>query len=524
MNIHVRGLLSALACAILLSLGWPPFKLPFLLFFALVPVLYLEDFTSRTRPGLFFPYMYLGLFLWNLATTWWVWYASPGGAIAMLLANTLLMCVPFLLYRAARSILSTDRALMAFACYWLGFEYLHHNWELAYPWLSLGNGFATAPELVQFYEFTGISGGTLWILIVNLLLFRLSYSSGGRNSLLVPLALLLPVLWSQTLLTSSEKNPGVSIEVVVVQPNIDPYEKFNQGQELEQVEKFISLARTKLTAETKLLVFPETAVVEYLNEEYLNQSRSLGLMMTLFKDYPNLKIVSGASTYRFFPDEGSKSATARRSREGYWYDSYNTSLLIGPEGVEDIYHKSRLVPGVERMPYPSLFGFLENFAIDMGGITGSLGMDSEARTFNLKHKPGIAALICYESVFGDYARQFVLKGAELLFVITNDGWWRDTPGYKQHFHYARLRAIESRRQVLRSANTGISCHINEKGEVLHRTNWWEPDVFTVQARLYKDLTFFVRNGDGIGKVASFLAVFLFLSVWVRRKVLRNQTS
>lgn len=524
MSIHWKGLSAALLSAGLLSLGWPPLQLPFLLFFGLIPLLWFEDYTRQHRPGLYFPYLYLGLFLWNLATTWWVWFASPGGAIAMLLANSLLMCLPFLLYRSARNILSTDRALVAFVLYWLGFEYLHHTWELAYPWLSLGNGFATAPRLVQFYEYTGVSGGSLWILLVNVLLFRLTFS-GERIRIALPVAaLLLPLILSLILLPAPEPEAEESTRIVVVQPNIDPYKKFDRGGELGQVRKFIELARTRLDDKTELLVFPETAIVEFMDEDQMQHSASVGMLMDLIREYPDLSIVTGASTYRFFPDESNRSATARQTSEGYWYDSYNTALLINSGGIAETYHKSKLVPGVERMPYPRIFGFLEYFAIDMGGITGSLGMDGEAKSFNQRNTANVAPLICYESVFGDYARQFVQKGAQLVFVITNDGWWRDTPGYKQHMHYARLRAIETRREVIRSANTGISCHINKRGEILHRTKWWEADAFTADAHPSDIQTFFTRNGDGIGKTASFLAVFLILSVWVRSRVLKNETS
>ena len=170
------------------------------------------------------------------------------------------------------------------------------------------------------------------------------------------------------------------------------------------------------------------------------------------------------------------------------------------------------------MPYPRIFGFLEKLSIDMGGVSGSLGQDDSATVFRAGDKPDLAPLICYESVFPGFVGRFVQKGADIILVMTNDGWWRDTDGYKQHMHYARLRAVENRKEVLRSANTGISCHIDQWGQILERTNWWEKDVLKVNVQAHEHSTFFSKHGDYIGRFGSFFGVFLFLGAWVKLKV------
>ena len=124
------------------------------------------------------------------------------------------------------------------------------------------------------------------------------------------------------------------------------------------------------------------------------------------------------------------------------------------------------------MPFASILKPLEKFALDMGGSIGSLGVQEESSVFESSiHDIVVAPVICYESIYGEYVSSYILKGAQLIFIMTNDGWWEDTPGYHQLLAYARLRAIENRRSIARSANTGISCFINQRGDILQRTEW-----------------------------------------------------
>ena len=129
-----------------------------------------------------------------------------------------------------------------------------------------------------------------------------------------------------------------------------------------------------------------------------------------------------------------------------------------------LYHKSKLVVGVENMPFTHLFKPIEKLAINLGGTVGTIGTSKERTVFvRERDHLKVAAVICFESIFGEFCTKFVRNGAQLFFIITNDGWWKDTPGHKQHMAYARLRTIECRRSIARSANTGISAFINQRG-------------------------------------------------------------
>ena len=153
-----------------------------------------------------------------------------------------------------------------------------------------------------------------------------------------------------------------------------------------------------------------------------------------------------------------------------------------------------------------------DLALDLGGTVGTLGTDEDYIVFFSNGKPKTATAICYESTDGRYISQLVARGAELIFIITNDGWWKDTPGHRQHAAFASLRAIENRRPIARSANTGISCFVSPRGESSQQTEYWKEAVIKQTLYPQNEITFYTKYGDYIYRAASFLAIlFLLLS-------------
>ncbi len=501
-----KQFLLILIAPLLLSLGWPPLPTVFVLFLGFVPLLALENIAQRWY-GL---KIYTSLLLWNIGTTWWVWNASPEGCIAMLLANSGLMLLPFVIYRRVKTNFGLTTGLAAWVISWLSMEYLHLNWEIAYPWLNLGNGLATIPQSIQWYEYTGTFGGTLWILVVNALIFSLYLNRNYRKSWVSVSAILIPITISYSISTFSTplKNPQ-GIEIVVVQPNVDPYLKFDSQNFDAEVRDFIKMAETKLTQNTEFILFPETGFTETCEEAYINQTHTYVRLANWLKKYPHLTLISGSNTFRFF-DSTNRSETSRRHYSGQYYDIYNSAIIMNQTGVKDIYRKSKLVPGVEKMPYPKLFTFMEHYAIDLGGISGSLGTDSIPRVFYSKKNIGAAPLICYESIFGEYVSKFVKNGSNLILVLTNDGWWGNTPGHKHHMLYATLRAIENRRDVVRCTNTGTSCLIDKQGKRHGESAWWQPATLSYTIYPSSQLTFYTTYGDYIGRIACWLFSFVFV--------------
>ena len=304
---------------------------------------------------------------------------------------------------------------------------------------------------------------------------------------------------------------------VVVQPNIDPYiEKFNGLSADQQLDKFIDLALTEVDSTTNYLVGPETALIEGIWESKIENATSIIKLKNLINQFPDLQILVGATTYKKYDSKLTNTARSF-SNANLFYDVFNSALYINKSGVE-VYHKSKLVQGVEFMPFAKVLGKLKFLSIDLGGISGSLGTQ-EYRSVFTKDSTRLAPIVCYESIYGEYVSEFVRNGANILAIITNDGWWKDTPGYLQHLDYARLRAVETRRSIVRSANTGVSAFIDPLGNLTDQTKWNEQTVISREMAVVTGNTFYVQYGDYIGRLASFLSAFFicFLIANKRKK-------
>jgi apolipoprotein N-acyltransferase len=514
-----------LCSALMLTLSWQPSGFFILVFGGFVPLLYLEE-KLRNRTGFFFLLLFLSLLLWNIGVTYWVCNASAVGGVAAFLINTLLMCLPFMLMHRMMHKAGPSKAYTFFIAAWLAFEYLHLNWEISWPWLTLGNVFSTAPDIVQWYEYTGALGGSFWVLLVNIKMFRYLKSlperskpmrfSKGFN--LAFFYLLVPTLLSWHVL-ADYKQKGKPMRVMVVQPNIDPYtDKFEGMSPEEQVGKMLQLAEANMDSSVQLICFPETALLGGLDEDHLAFNTVIRQVRDFLEKHPQVQILSGADTYSFYKSGETLSETARRYNDMFYYDAYNSAIFFNQTDRISIYHKSKLVPGVERMPYPALFKFLENLTLELGGTSGSLGRDNGAKVFDMGRGNLLAPVICYESVYGEYVGSYVKKGAGLICVVTNDGWWGNTPGYQQHFNYAKLRAIEMRKYIARAANTGISGFIDDKGQTISSSSWWVPDALKADLYIMQSQTFYATYGDYIG-VIGVLIFILNLPLLFRKRIL-----
>lgn len=522
-NKHLYYFLCCLTSAILLIISWQPFSFFIAGFAGFVPLLFLEKKIreQKDHAGIFYFYVSLSLFLWNAGTTYWIWNATAFGAIAAFMINMLMMSLPVLVYHRMQKRLDSKHAEWVFIFCWLGFEYWHLNWDLSWPWLVLGNMFSTVPSIVQWYEYTGYFGGSLWILYFNVLLFRYLRNFKERSRFLnfskafnlLFFGLFAPVFFSYYTADKFHES-NHTINVVVVQPNIDPYtDKFGGMPPIEQTAKMLNIAEKLVDSTTQLVVFPETAVVGSLNESHLEMNESIQMIKKFINDHPGIVVLTGADTYKFYEDPNTRSATARKYEGNEYYDSYNTALLIDASPKIQVYHKSKLVPGVEKMPFPKVFGFLEKLAVNLGGTSGSLGHEDEPVVFNLPHLDKVGPVICYESIYGEYLGEYAARGADLICIVTNDGWWGKTPGVMQHFDYARLRAIETRKYVARSANTGISGFIDAKGNVIEKTGWWKEAAIKATLKLNFGITTYVKYGDYIGKIAAILSIMNVILYW-----------
>jgi len=524
-------LLSALS-GILLAIGFPTSPLTPVMFIGFVPLLIVEQLISDSRAGpnkkQVFGYSYNAFVIWNILTTFWVGNTAYVGGVVAILVNALFMSVPIILFHQTKKYLDRNLAYTAFIANWLAWEYLHLNWEISWPWLTLGNSFAQYPSWVQWYEFTGVFGGSLWILLLNVIFYRGLIAKSGKEIIwdkptLVKggLLILLPILFSFGRYYTYEE-VGKEVEVVVVQPNYEPhYEKFVVSRK-QQLERFIELSESALTANTAYLVFPETSLGMFKNRQ-IGKEPYTRTLRDMVNKYPKLNLVTGLITNREYKEGEAHSPAVRTyvdSRRGdtiYW-ELYNSAVQISSDSEEiPIYFKSKQVPGAEMMPYPQLFFFLKPLADKLGGSLSGHGKQKLRSAF--KSASGkVAPVICYESVYGEYTTGYVKQGANTLFIITNDGWWDNTSGHRQHLKFASLRAIETRRDIARSANTGVSCFINQRGDILQATTYGETTTIRGNIHLNEEISFYVRWGDIIGRIGVFLSVLLLLNTFVKGKM------
>lgn len=521
--------LLPLLSGLLLALSWPERGLPLLLFVAFVPLLILEDLKRRdpsvTRVSVYWM-VFPAFLIWNALTTYWIYNSTLFGAVVATLLNTFCQSLMFWLFHFSRkSMRRGGNGYLALIFFWITFEFIHHHWDLNWPWMTLGNGFAAWPEWIQWYEYTGTYGGSLWVLIVNILAFKalkITYTQGKfspalREWVVTGLLIIIPMGVSYTIYYNYEENQK-PVNVVVVQPNLDPYvEQYELSSDIV-IDRASQLALEKADSLTDFIVYPESMIQPNFVEnsriwenDIENHPTIARFRRNLLSKLPDVKIVTGYSTSRAYLEGDELTSTARPfSGGGGFYDNFNTAVYIAQSEELQLYHKSKLTPGVELMPFPWLLKPLGDIAIDLGGTVGQLGLNDGQIPFTVNDSLKIAPVICYESAYGEFVNDFIKNGANAIFIITNDGWWGNTPGHRQHMLFSVIRSIETRRSIARSANTGISCFVNQRGDISQRTAYWVPDVIKGTINSNDKITFYVRNGDFIARGCTIGAVLLLI--------------
>ncbi len=522
--------LAAILTAVLLSISWPANGISILSLFALVPLLFVvRTFSLKKEKGIVvFGYLYLSFFIWNLLTTYWVYYSTAGGAVMMLTLNSLFMALVWLIFYHAQKRFGNPIGYFVLIITWLSFELFHLEWDLSWPWLMLGNVFANSIKLIQWYSFTGVLGGTLWVLLSNIICFEiLNKQQTHHFSKMVAIGLaviFVPIVISLLQFTTYQEklNP---IEVVVVQPNIDPwFDKFKNLTPEQQMNRILNLASSAVTPSTQYVVAPETAIPRGVWKHTFEYNEEIKTIRAFINEHPQVKFITGLTYLEIFTKDQKIPFTAEQFSDDLWYDDYNAAVQLDGKGNHQLYFKSKLVPGPERFPFARLLKpFQHTLFKGLSGGVGDMGTQPERSVFfNEDLNINAAPVICYESIYGEFVTEYIQKGANFIAVSTNDAWWGESPGYKQLLAYTRLRAIETRRSIARSANTGISCAINQKGEVLQGTKYNTQDAVALTINTNDEITFYTRYGDFLGRIAYvLLAGYFIFYVLVRFKIIKS---
>ena len=510
------------ASALLLSIPWEGASC-ITLFIGLLPLMLVSaQYSPSWRDTLsMLGWAALTFVLWNVATVWWIWNATPVGPIAATIISSWWSLLAFMAYHIVSKKASKALAYTTLITTWIAAEYIYTQAPaLSFPWLTLGNGFADDTWAVQWFEYTGVFGGSLWVLLVNVLAFEACLTMRKKSWIAATLALIIPLCISIGLYYYYEPDSKfyTSLDkttVSVTQPNIPCYDKFNNTPEQQQENLLNLLAEAPDSAEFVLM--PETALAELINDRQPEMSSIVSqISEALYKHKPATMVVSGGETWRAYGKvRGSETA---RKRGSIYADIYNASLGIDTTSKVQIHRKGKLVVGVETIPAWLRKGG-DLFAIDLGGTLGQLGIGDTCIPFEHNGKR-VAPAICYEGIYGNHMAEFARNGAEALFVVSNDGWWGNTLGHKYLFAFCRLRAIELRRDVARSANTGISGFITMQGEDRQRLEWDNRGVLTADIRLNNELTFYAKYGDYIGRLSLLIAglcLLYFVAIMVKKR-------
>jgi apolipoprotein N-acyltransferase len=307
---------------------------------------------------------------------------------------------------------------------------------------------------------------------------------------------------------------GEKIEVVAIQPNYEPHYRKFAVAESQQLRQFMTLIESQVTDSTDFVVLPETSFGMY-NLAELQDEPSIKTLHNFCKKHPNLNIISGLDAYRVLNAEEMPTPNSRQSKQGFYWEAYNAATeLSAATSALPIYKKSKLVTGPELLPFRKFFFFIVPLLKQFGGTVEGLGTQPKRTPFQhtLKKEVKIGPVICFESIYGEYCRGYVQEGANALFIMTNDGWWDDSPGFRQHAAFASLRAIELRRSIARAANSGKSAFINQRGDVELPTTYDTPTAIKQTITLNESVTLYVRIGDVIAYLAIILTGVLVLGL------------
>ncbi len=494
---------------LMLGISWPTYGFYFLIFIAFTPLIHLIESNKNENIFKLTFFSFVTFMVWNIITTHWLYYATLTGMLFAIIVNSILMSLIVLASLSIWKKLSYKLSIIFFISLWICFEKFHLNWDFSWPWLNLGNVFSENIKIIQWYEYTGVFGGTLWVLISNFVSYNLlkkliNHENFKSDTIYVSVIILIPIIVSLIIYTNIDVEEE-KIKTVIIQPNIDPYnEKFNRSndQNLRYLESILNDVKNR----NSLVILPETFFSDGSMISSLNYSTLVEGLKGIKERY-DTEILTGIELYDVFNDSSRVKKYSNRLENNRWLDLYNASIFISED--IDIYKKSKLVVGIEKMPYKNfLEPLLGTLLIDFGGLSYSRGYQDYRTVFKSNTGTKVAPIICYESIYGEYVSEYVRNGANLLAIITNDGWWNNTEGHKQHLSYARLRSIETRKNIVRSANTGISAVINYRGEILKTIGYEQEGLINKNVGMNDKITFYTKYGDYIFRLCLFFIIII----------------
>jgi apolipoprotein N-acyltransferase len=519
---------------VLSGLAFPPFPFPFtlLIFIGLIP--YFIVIKKRTTLVSISRATFLFAFVFSLLTIYWVgsWssesdpFLMMGGA-ALLLAYPCVMLIPSTLYYLAKKVFPKIDALWLFPFFWVTLEYLLTLTDLRFPWLLLGHGLAKFNLFIQGADIIGTFGLSLVAAYINVLLYKSYFEKEKSNKLnlfpasIAVLIFLLMMIYG-VYRTSSFKISGKTIAIGIVQPDLNPWDKWEVGNLNSLLDLYFDLSEKAINDGAEVILWPETALPVYA---FGGTFKFIEDSVFNFVNKNKVSLLTGMPHIVYYTDSTNTPEDAKYAKEGkFFYTTYNAVLLLNP-GLRKIqrYGKMKLVPLGERVPFADLLPFLKDI-FKWGVGLGSWNVGKDTTIFNVygstKDTIKAGGLVCYESVDPVFVSAFVQKGAEIITVVTNDSWYGNTSGPFQHKDFAILRAVENRRSVVRCANGGISCIINGLGNIEAETELYTKTYLVGKVPVQNEGTFYSNNPAIVPVLSSVFSFWIFgmnILIWQKKK-------
>ena len=519
---------------IILGISFPPVPFPFTLFIFVGLIPYFIVIQRRTTLASISKATFLFSLAFSLMTIYWVgsWsseadpYLMLAGA-ALLLAYPSVMLIPSTLYYLAKKVFPKLDALWFFPIFWVTLEYLLTLTDLRFPWVLLGHGLAKFNLFIQGADIIGTNGLSLAVAYINVLLFKAFFEKRKElkynlKPAFVALGIFLCLLIYGIYKVSTFKISDKNVKVGIVQPNLNPWDKWSTGNLNELTKQYLDFSQECVNDGAQLILWPETALPVYaFGGTYAQVENSI----FNFLDSNNVSLLTGMPHIIYFFNINKIPEDAKYAKQGgYYYATYNAVLGLNPHSREiQYYGKMKLVPLGERVPFVDQLAFLGDLLKWGVGITGwNVGKDTTIfKIYNAKLDTiNVGGIVCYESVDPVFVTAFVQKGAELITVVTNDSWYGKSSGPYQHKDFAMLRAVENRRSVVRCANGGVSCIIDAKGEILSETEMFTKTILVGEVPLQSEKTFYTENPLIIPILCSVFSFWIFgmnILIWMKKK-------
>jgi apolipoprotein N-acyltransferase len=512
-----------ISSGVLLGLAYPPFPFPFqfLFFIGFIPYFYVIE--KRETYGGINRATYLTFFIFSVVTLYWVgsWQHKTDpflmiSGVLLLFVNPIFMLIPSSLFYFARKIINRKTALYLFPVFWITYEYLYMVTDASFPWLTVGSGLSYFISFIQIADIVSAVGLSLIVIYINIFLylsvkdFKISKARSSAYAGAAFLIFALVLLYGIVRLSSFELSDK-KIRAGIIQPDLDPWDKWSDKPISSLTEIYFDLSRKAVEQGAKLLVWPETALPVYLlGGSYESTVREIHH----FINEHDVVLLTGMPDIIYYGENDEKPYDVKYSEYLGYYATFNGIILFEP-GVDTVqrYGKMKLVPFGERVPFVDQLPFLGDLIKWGVGLSGwNVGQDTVVfRSTALKenYELNINGLVCYESIYPFFVAEFVKKGADILAVVTNDSWYGNLSGPYQHKEIAVLRAVETRKSVVRAANGGISAIINPLGITQVETKMLTKDFIVDDVIIQQDETIFTKTSLVIPSVAAAVSFWIF---------------